>query len=132
MKQVLVVACALVNKQGKVLVTQRPAGKSMAGKWEFPGGKIEAGETPESALIRELKEELDIDVTAACLAPLSFASHSYADFHLLMPVFICRKWQGEPRSVEGQNLQWVKPVALFKLDMPPADLPLIGILNELV
>ncbi|MGC6475824.1 MAG: 8-oxo-dGTP diphosphatase MutT [Parvibaculales bacterium] len=132
MKQVLVVACALVNEQGKVLVTQRPAGKSMAGKWEFPGGKIEAGETPENALIRELKEELDIDVTAACLAPLSFASHSYADFHLLMPVFICRKWQGEPRSVEGQNLQWVKPVALFKLDMPPADLPLIGILNELV
>ncbi len=132
MKQVLVVACALVNEQGKVLVTQRPAGKSMAGKWEFPGGKIEAGETPENALIRELKEELDIDVTAACLAPLSFASHSYADFHLLMPVFICRKWQGEPRSVEGQDMQWVKPVALFKLDMPPADLPLIGILNELV
>ncbi len=102
MKQVLVVACALVNEQGKVLVTQRPAGKSMAGKWEFPGGKIEAGETPENALIRELKEELDIDVTAACLAPLSFASHSYADFHLLMPVFICRKWQGSRVLLRGK------------------------------
>lgn len=132
MKQLLVVAAALVDEEGRVLVTQRPPGKSMAGKWEFPGGKVEAQETPEQALIRELKEELDIDVTHNCLAPLSFASHTYDDFHLLMPLFVCRKWQGVVRPTEGQAMQWVKPVQLFKLEMPPADLPLIGILCELV
>ncbi|MGC6512057.1 MAG: 8-oxo-dGTP diphosphatase MutT [Parvibaculales bacterium] len=132
MKQLLVVAAALVDEEGRVLVTQRPPGKSMAGKWEFPGGKVEAQETPEQALIRELKEELDIDVTHNCLAPLSFASHTYDDFHLLMPLFVCRKWQGVVRPAEGQAMQWVKPVQLFKLEMPPADLPLIGILCELV
>ncbi|MGC6472819.1 MAG: 8-oxo-dGTP diphosphatase MutT [Parvibaculales bacterium] len=132
MRQVLVAAGALVDEKGHVLVTQRPPGKSMAGKWEFPGGKVEPGETPEQALIRELKEELDIDVTHNCLAPLSFASHAYEDFHLLMPLFVCRKWHGVVRPREGQAMQWVKPVQLFKFDMPPADLPLLGILCELV
>ncbi len=126
----LVVACALVDKDGRVLVAERPAGKSMAGLWEFPGGKVETGETPEAALIRELKEELSIDVTAACLAPLSFASHAYADFHLLMPLYVCRKWDGELTPREGQKTQWKRPRDLFDLPMPPADKPLIAALRD--
>jgi len=126
----LVVACALVDKDGRVMVAQRPKGKSMAGLWEFPGGKIETGETPEAALIRELKEELSIDVTAACLAPLSFASHAYDDFHLLMPLYVCRKWEGQIMPREGQNVTWKKPRELFDMAMPPADVPLIAALRD--
>ena len=129
-EMILVVACALVDADGRVLVAQRPAGKSMAGMWEFPGGKLEAGETPETALIRELKEELDIDVTAACLAPLSFASHAYPDFHLLMPLYVCRKWQGVVCPRENQQVAWHRPRALFDLSMPPADMPLIAMLRD--
>ena len=129
-EMILVVACALVDADGRVLVAKRPAGKSMAGLWEFPGGKLEAGETPEAALIRELKEELDIDVTAACLAPLSFASHAYPDFHLLMPLYVCRKWQGMVRPREHQKLAWHRPRELFDLSMPPADMPLIAMLRD--
>lgn len=128
----LVVACALVDKEGRVLVAQRPAGKSMAGLWEFPGGKMEAGETPEAALIRELKEELSIDVTAACLAPLSFASHAYDAFHLLMPLYVCRKWEGQIVPREGQAVSWKKPRALFDMAMPPADVPLIAALRDAI
>ena len=128
----LVVACALVDADGRVLVAQRPEGKSMAGLWEFPGGKIEADETPEAALIRELKEELSIDVTAACLAPLSFASHAYDDFHLLMPLYVCRKWDGQIAPLEGQNTQWLRPRDLFDLPMPPADKPLIAALRDAI
>ena len=128
----LVVACALVDADGRVLVAQRPEGKSMAGLWEFPGGKIEPNETPEAALIRELKEELSIDVTAACLAPLSFASHAYEDFHLLMPLYICRKWQGQISPNERQNLAWKRPRDLFDMAMPEADKPLIAILRDSV
>jgi 8-oxo-dGTP diphosphatase len=120
----------LIDADGRVLLAQRPEGKSLAGLWEFPGGKVEHGETPEAALIRELKEELDIDTWASCLAPLTFASHSYEDFHLLMPLFACRKWQGTVRSLEGQRLAWVKPNALRDYPMPPADLPLIPILRD--
>jgi len=127
---ILVVACALVDADGRVLVAQRPAGKSMAGMWEFPGGKVEPGETPEAALIRELKEELDIDVTAACLAPLSFASHAYDDFHLLMPLYVCRKWQGLVRPRENQAVKWLLPRELFDVPMPPADIPLIAMLRD--
>lgn len=130
MKQVLVSACALVDVDGRVLVAQRPEGKSMAGLWEFPGGKIEVGETPEVALIRELKEELGIDVKLACLAPLSFASHRYDDFHLLMPLYVCRKWQGQIMPQEGQSVQWLRPRELFDIDMPPADAPLIAMLRD--
>ena len=126
----LVVACALVDKDGRVMVAERPKGKSMAGLWEFPGGKIETGETPEAALIRELKEELSIDVTAACLAPLSFASHAYDDFHLLMPLYVCRKWEGQIMPREGQNVTWKKPRELFDMAMPPADVPLIAALRD--
>ena len=128
----LVVACALVDGDGRVLVAERPAGKNMAGLWEFPGGKVETGETPEAALIRELKEELSIDVTAACLAPLSFASHAYDDFHLLMPLYVCRKWDGQIAPREGQNTQWLRPRDLFDLPMPPADKPLIAALRDAV
>lgn len=128
----LVVACALVDSDGRVLVAARPSGKSMAGLWEFPGGKVEAGETPEAALIRELKEELSIDVTAACLAPLSFASHAYDDFHLLMPLYVCRKWDGQITPREGQETQWLRPRDLFDLPMPPADKPLIAALRDAV
>ena len=127
---VLVSAVALIDADGRVLLAQRPEGKSLAGLWEFPGGKVETGETPEAALIRELKEELDIDTWASCLAPLTFASHSYDDFHLLMPLFACRKWQGTVRSLEGQQLAWVKPNRLRDYPMPPADLPLIPILRD--
>ena len=126
----LVVACALVDGDGRVLVAQRPAGKSMAGLWEFPGGKIEADETPEAALIRELKEELSIDVTAACLAPLSFASHGYEGFHLLMPLYVCRKWDGQVMPREGQQVKWLRPRDLFDLPMPEADKPLIAALRD--
>lgn len=127
---IIVVACALVDADGRVLVAQRPAGKSIAGMWEFPGGKVEPGETPEAALIRELKEELDIDVTPACLAPLSFASHAYDDFHLLMPLYVCRKWQGLVRPRENQAVKWLLPRELFDVPMPPADIPLIAMLRD--
>lgn len=127
---VLVSAVALIDADGRVLLAQRPEGKSMAGLWEFPGGKVEAGETPEAALIRELKEELGIDTWQSCLAPLTFASHAYADFHLLMPLFACRKWQGNATPREGQTLAWVRPAALRDYPMPPADLPLIPILRD--
>ena len=129
---VLVVAVALVDADGRVLLAERPAGKSMAGLWEFPGGKVRAGETPEAALIRELKEELGIDVTASCLAPFTFASHSYADFHLLMPLYVCRRWQGMVAAREGQRLAWVRPPRLEEYPMPPADKPLVAMLRDLL
>jgi 8-oxo-dGTP diphosphatase len=132
MRTLLVVAVALVDPDGRVLIARRPDGKTMAGLWEFPGGKVEAGERPEAALIRELKEELSIDVTEACLAPLTFASHTYEDFHLLMPLYVCRRWNGIAASVEGQELQWVKPLKMKDYPMPPADLPLIPHLIELL
>jgi 8-oxo-dGTP diphosphatase len=127
---VLVSAVALIDVDGRVLLAQRPQGKSMAGLWEFPGGKVEPGETPEVALIRELKEELDINTWSSCLAPLTFASHAYPDFHLLMPLFACRKWNGQPQSREGQALKWVAPNRLKDFPMPPADVPLIPILRD--
>ncbi len=130
MRTVLVSAVALVDRDGRVLLAQRPEGKSMAGLWEFPGGKVEAGETPEAALIRELQEELGIGTWESCLAPLTFASHSYADFHLLMPLFACRKWEGVPDAREGQRLAWARASALQNYPMPPADLPLIPILRD--
>lgn len=130
MKTVLVAAVALIDPDGRVLIARRPAGKSMAGLWEFPGGKVEAGETPEVALIRELQEELGIDTWASCLAPLTFASHSYDDFHLLMPLFACRKWQGTPQSRENQALKWVRANQLRDYPMPAADIPLIPILRD--
>ncbi len=126
----LVSAVALIEADGRVLLARRPPGKAMAGLWEFPGGKIKPGESPEASLIRELKEELDIDVKAACLAPLAFASHAYEDFHLLMPLYACRRWQGELRAREGQSLAWVAPSRLADYPMPPADLPLIPILRD--
>lgn len=132
MKILLVSAVALIDVDGRVLLAQRPAGKSMAGLWEFPGGKIEEGETPEAALIRELEEELGIDTWASCLAPIGFASHSYEDFHLLMPLFACRKWKGVPRAREGQTLKWVRVNDLKSYPMPPADIPLIPILRDLL
>lgn len=132
MKMVLVSAVALVDRDGRVLLTQRPEGKSMAGLWEFPGGKVEPGETPEAALIRELEEELGIDTWESCLAPLTFASHAYADFHLLMPLFVCRKWQGQPHPHEGQSLAWVAPNRLRDYPMPPADIPLIPMIRDLL
>ena len=122
---VLVAACALVDVDGRVLIAQRPPGKPMAGLWELPGGKVEAGERPEATLIRELHEELGIDVAEACLAPLTFASHAYADFHLLMPLYVCRRWQGTLRPREHAELKWVRPQRLRDYPMPPADLPLI-------
>jgi len=127
-----VVAAALIDADGRVLVAQRPAGKSLAGLWEFPGGKIEAGETPEAALVRELDEELGISVHTSCLAPAGFASHAYPDFHLVLLLFAIRKWQGIPIGNAGQALRWVRPPALFSLDMPPADRPLLGLLNLLI
>ena len=130
MKVVLVSAVALIDADGRVLLAQRPEGKSMAGLWEFPGGKVEPGETPEAALIRELKEELGIDTWSSCLAPLTFASHAYDSFHLLMPLFACRKWQGIVAPQEGQTLAWVRPAELRSYPMPPADVPLIPILRD--
>ena len=129
---VLVSAVALVDADGRVLLAQRPAGKPMAGLWEFPGGKVDPGETPETALIRELAEELGIDVTASCLAPFTFASHSYPDFHLLMPLYVCRKWSGIPAAREGQRFAWVRPARLGDYPMPPADKPLVAMLRDLL
>ena len=131
-KMVLVVAVALVDADGRVLLAQRPEGKSMAGLWEFPGGKVHEGETPEAALIRELHEELGIDVKESCLAPLTFASHTYETFHLLMPLYVCRRFEGIPVGREGQAIKWVKPQALRDYPMPPADEPLIPILQDLL
>ncbi len=130
MKLVLVSAVALIDVDGRVLLAQRPAGKSLAGLWEFPGGKVEAGETPEAALIRELEEELGIKTQKSCLAPLTFASHSYPGFHLLMPLFACRRWEGQAHGREGQALAWVRPEKLRDYPMPPADLPLIATLRD--
>ncbi|NDV50709.1 MULTISPECIES: 8-oxo-dGTP diphosphatase MutT [unclassified Salipiger] len=129
---VLVSAVALIDVEGRVLLAQRPEGKSMAGLWEFPGGKVEPGETPEAALIRELHEELGIETWDSCLAPLTFASHAYDDFHLLMPLFACRKWQGVPQAREGQVLKWARARELTDYPMPPADVPLIPILRDLL
>ena len=129
-KVILVSAVALIDVDGRVLLAQRPPGKSMAGLWEFPGGKVEPGETPERALIRELEEELGINTWASCLAPLTFASHAYDDFHLLMPLFACRKWEGTPVAREGQVLKWVRAQDLKNYPMPAADVPLIPILRD--
>jgi 8-oxo-dGTP diphosphatase len=131
-KLVLVAACALIDADGRVLIAQRPEGKSMAGLWEFPGGKIETGERPEQSLIRELKEELGIVVKEDCLAPLTFASHLYPDFHLLMPLYVCRRWEGFVKAQEGQSLKWVRPTELRDYPMPPADEPLISHLTALI
>ncbi len=132
MKLLLVVACALIDADNRVLVAQRPQGKALAGLWEFPGGKLEAGERPEPALIRELAEELGITVNEDCLAPLTFASFAYPEFHLLMPLYICRRWEGQVCSREGQPLKWVRPGKLRELAMPPADEPLIPHLVDLL
>lgn len=132
MKILLVAACALVDADNRVLIAQRPAGKSMAGLWEFPGGKVEPGESPEAALIRELQEELCVNTKKDCLAPLTFASHSYEDFHLLMPLYVCRKWHGMPQGLEGQALKWVRPLKLREYPMPPADEPLVSHLIDLL
>jgi len=131
-KLVLVAACALIDTDGRVLLAQRPPGRTMAGLWEFPGGKIEAGEQPEQTLIRELREELGIAVEEPCLAPLTFASHGYADFHLLMPLYVCRRWDGIVAPQEGQQLAWVKPNRLRDYEMPAADVPLIAHLTALL
>jgi 8-oxo-dGTP diphosphatase len=132
LRVITVVACALIDADGRVLLAQRPEGRSMAGLWEFPGGKLEAGETPEAALVRELKEELGIDVWPGCLAPFTFASHAYDDFHLLMPLYVCRKWGGEMLAREGQALAWVRANRLGDYEMPPADEPLRTMLRDLL
>ena len=129
---VVVAAAALVDADGRVLLARRPPGKAMAGLWEFPGGKLGPGETPERALIRELREELGIDVERSCLAPLAFASHGYDDFHLLMPLYVCRVWHGTVTPQEGQELRWVRPARLGDLPMPPADAPLVAVLRDLL
>jgi len=131
-KRVLVAACALIDADGRVLIAQRPQGKSMAGLWEFPGGKVETGEWPEQSLIRELKEELGISVKEECLAPLTFASHLYPEFHLLMPLYVCRRWEGIIAAQEQQKLKWVRPNDLRNYPMPPADEPLISHLMALI
>jgi 8-oxo-dGTP diphosphatase len=128
----LVAACALVDADGRVLIARRPEGKPMAGLWEFPGGKVEPNESPEHTLIRELREELGVETKEACLAPLTFASHDYPDFHLLMPLYVCRRWQGTPQGREGQALKWVRPLDLRRFPMPPADAPLIAPLIDLL
>ena len=132
LRLVLVSAVALVDADGRVLLAQRPVGKPLAGLWEFPGGKVNPGETPEMALIRELSEELGIDVAASCLAPFTFASYTYPDFHLLMPLYICRKWSGIPMAREGQRLAWVRPDRIGDYPMPPADPPLVAMLRDLL
>lgn len=132
LKIVLVAACALVDVDGRVLMARRPEGKPLAGLWEFPGGKVEAGELPEETLIRELREELGIDVAKACLAPLTFASHSYETFHLLMPLYVCRRWDGTVQGMEGQALEWVRPARMRDYPMPPADEPLVAVLRDLL
>jgi len=129
---ILVVAVALVDVDGRVLIAQRPDNKSMAGLWEFPGGKVEIGELPEAALIRELDEELGINVSGNCLAPFTFASHGYQEFHLLMPLYVCRVWEGKVTPKEGQKLKWVRPLELKKFPMPPADMPLVAMLRDLL
>jgi 8-oxo-dGTP diphosphatase len=128
----LVAACALIDASGRVLLAERPAGKTMAGLWEFPGGKVEAGERPEETLIREMKEELGIVIREPCLAPLTFASHAYPDFHLLMPLYVCRRWEGIVQAQEGQRLAWVRPNKLRDYKMPPADEPLVAHLMALL
>ena len=132
MRLLLVAAVALVDVDGRILLSKRPEGKSLAGLWEFPGGKIEPGERPEECLIRELKEELAIDVATSCLAPLTFASHAYEDFHLLMPLYVCRRWKGDATAQEGQELKWVRAKSLRDYPMPPADKPLIPHLMDLL
>lgn len=127
---VLVAAVALIDADGRVLIAKRPEGKAMAGLWEFPGGKVKDGELPETALVRELMEELGIDITESCLAPFTFASHVYDDFHLLMPLYIARIWKGNAQPLEGQELKWVQPVRLGDYDMPPADIPLVAMLRD--
>jgi len=127
---VLVAAAALIDADGRVLIAKRPEGKSMAGLWEFPGGKVHDGELPETALVRELAEELGLDITETCLAPFTFASHVYDDFHLLMPLYLCRIWKGQPTPLEGQELKWVPPVRLGDYPMPPADRPLVALLRD--
>ena len=129
---VLVSAVALIDADSRVLLARRPEGKAMAGLWEFPGGKVDEGETPEAALIRELHEELGIDTHESCLAPIGFASHGYDDFHLLMPLFVCRKWLGDPEPREGQELAWVRPNRMREYEMPPADVPLVAQLQDLL
>ena len=129
---VLVAACALIDVDGRILIAQRPASKTLAGLWEFPGGKVNAGETPEAALIRELAEELGINVSASCLAPFTFASHAYPEFHLLMPLYVCRKWSGIVVAQEGQRLAWVRSAKLGDYAMPPADKPLVAMLRDLL
>ena len=131
-KTVLVVACALVDTDGRVLIAKRPQGRPMAGLWEFPGGKVEVGETPEAAMIRELAEELGIEVKPACLAPFTFASHTYETFHLLMPLYICRKWEGEVRPQQNQEITWVRANRMGDYAMPPADEPLKAMLRDLL
>jgi 8-oxo-dGTP diphosphatase len=132
LKIVLVAAVALVDPDGRVLLAQRPPGKHLAGMWEFPGGKVHAGESPEAALVRELSEELGIETDVKCLAPFTFASHGYEDFHLLMPLYVCRVWQGIARPMEGQTLAWVRPAQFTDYEMPPADIPLIAMLRDLL
>ncbi|MEE9330239.1 MAG: 8-oxo-dGTP diphosphatase MutT [Parvularculaceae bacterium] len=131
-KILLVAACALIDRDGRILLAQRPKGKAMAGLWEFPGGKLEPGETPEAAIVRELKEELGIDTEKSCLAPLAFASHGYEDFHLLMPLYVCRKWAGVPTGLEKQKIAWVQKEKLGDYKMPPADIPLVAQLRDLL
>jgi 8-oxo-dGTP diphosphatase len=131
-RMLLVAACALIDADGRVLLTQRPEGKPLAGLWEFPGGKVEVGETPEEALIRELREELGIETKVACLAPLTFASHAYDDFHLLMPLYICRRYEGIARGLEGQAIKWVRAKDIRNYPMPPADDPLVPFLIDLL
>ena len=132
MNLLLVAAVALIDADGRVLISRRPEGKQLGGLWEFPGGKVEAGERPEAALVRELKEELGIDVSESCLAPLTFASHAYEEFHLLMPLYICRRWKGQVTGAEGQEIKWVAPLRLRDYPMPPADKPLIPHLQDLL
>lgn len=127
---VLVAAVALIDIDGRVLLAQRPEGKHLAGLWEFPGGKVHDGETPEAAVVRELREELAVDITESCLAPFTFASHAYEDFQLLMPLYVCRVWKGTPTPLEGQALRWVRPLAMPSLPMPPADAPLVAMLRD--